>query len=547
MNKKEKTLAFISLAIACFLTVLDATIVNVSLPSMAEYFNTDITGISWVSTAYLIPFSALLINFSKLADIFGRKKLFVIGLLVFGISSMLCGLSTSLSMIIIFRVVQGIGAAILTPLAIPLGIEIFGKDAMSKLAVIVGMIISISAASGPILGGILNEFLGFKSIFYVNIPFIIISLLFGILYLKESYDKTIEKSIDIIGSLLISYGIGALTFFLVKGNDYGWTSSKIMTLIITSVVSLIAFVLYELKSKNPMIEFKLFKTKSFTSSVIIIGVVFFAYMPISYLMNFYLENQLGYSVLKSGAIIGIISGVSFFMSPVFGLIAIKFGSRVTSALAILLVSLGDFMFFFMNSSNNLNIIYSSFILVGIGLGATTPLYQSAFEEISENKNGIASGILNSFRQLTACIAIALVSTLSSHYSSQAIDNTKSRIIDNINSNQILEEQVKDIINNKISSSNSTENKSFSKEAVDELILAQEQPLLASASDTTKMMIQKKFSVQANEIYKILDEATIIKNDESNKVYNKSFLITSLIALLGLIAVPFNKKKIKTSI
>ena len=122
MNKKEKTLAFISLAIACFLTVLDATIVNVSLPSMAEYFNTDITGISWVSTAYLIPFSALLINFSKLADIFGRKKLFVIGLLVFGISSMLCGLSTSLSMIIIFRIIQGIGAAILTPLAIPLGI-----------------------------------------------------------------------------------------------------------------------------------------------------------------------------------------------------------------------------------------------------------------------------------------------------------------------------------------------------------------------------------------------------------------------------------------
>jgi hypothetical protein len=296
-----------------------------------------------------------------------------------------------------------------------------------------------------------------------------------------------------------------------------------------------------------MIEFKLFKTKTFTSSVIIIGVVFFAYMPISYLMNFYLENQLGYSVLKAGSIIGIISGISFFMAPIFGLISKKFGARVPSALGIVLISLGNFMFFFMNSSNNLKIIYSSFILVGIGLGATTPLYQSAFEEISENKNGIASGILNSFRQLTACLAIALVSTLSSHYTAQAIDNTKARIIDNINSNQVLEEQVKDIINSKILSSNSTETRSFSKEAVDELILAQEQPLLASASDTTKMIIQKKFSVQANEIYKILDEATIIKNDESNKVYNKSFLITSLIALLGLIAVPFNKKKIKTSI
>ena len=544
MNKKEKILAFTSLAIACFLTVLDATIVNVSLPSMAQYFNTDITGISWVSTAYLIPFSALLINFSNLADIFGRKKLFVIGLLIFGISSILCGLSNSLTTIILFRILQGVGAAILTPLAIPLGIELFGKQAMSKLAIIVGMIISISAASGPILGGLLNELFGFKAIFYVNIPFIIISLLFGIMYLKESYDKTIEKKIDMLGSLLISYGIGALTFFLVKGNDYGWTSSKIITLIVTSAISLIAFVIYELKSKNPMIEFKLFKIKTFTSSVIIIGVVFFAYMPISYLMNFYLENQLGYSVLKAGATIGIISVISFFMAPIFGLISKKFGAIIPSMIGILLVSLGDFMFFFMNSSNNLKIIYSSFILVGIGLGAITPLYQSAFEEISENKNGIASGILNSFRQLTACIAIALVSTLSSHYSAQAIDNTKTRIIDNINSNQVLEQPVKSAINNKVSDINSSSNKSLSKDNITALIQEEEKTVLASVSNEMKGTVQKKFETQVKEIYKMLDESTIIKDDESNKVYNKCFLITSIIAILGLLAVPFNNKKSK---
>ena len=113
MNKKQKILAFISLSIACFLTVLDGTIVNVSLPTMADYFKTDIIGISWISTAYLIPFSALLINFSKIADIYGRKRLYIIGLLIFGSSSIFCGLSISLPMIIIFRITQGIGAAIL--------------------------------------------------------------------------------------------------------------------------------------------------------------------------------------------------------------------------------------------------------------------------------------------------------------------------------------------------------------------------------------------------------------------------------------------------
>ncbi|GEP63669.1 hypothetical protein CBE01nite_14370 [Clostridium beijerinckii] len=542
MNKKQKVLAFISLAIACFLTVLDSTIVNVSLPSMADYFNTDITGISWVSTAYLIPFSALLINFSKIADIFGRKKLFIIGLIVFGISSILCGLSTSLSMIIIFRIMQGIGAAILAPLAIPLGIELFGKDAMSKLAIVIGMTISIAAASGPVVGGILNEAFGFKAIFYVNVPFIIISLIFGAQCLTECYDRTIEKRIDFIGSILLAYGIGALTFFLVKGSSYGWGSTKIVTLIITSAISIIAFLIYELRSKNPMIEFKLFKIRSFTSSIIIVGVIFFAYMPISYLMNFYLENQLGYSVLKSGLILGIVSGVSFLTSPIFGIISKKYGARVISLLAIIFVSLGDLMFVFMNSSNNMKIIYGSFIVVGLGVASTSPLYKSAFDEVSKDKNGMASGILNSFRQLTACLAIALVSTLSSYYTTQAIDNSKSRIIELVNNNTILEDQVKSTVVDKIKTANSSKNTSFSKDMVDKLIKDKENIVLASVPDKMKPSIEENFNTQTKEIHKVLDDMAVIKNDESNKVYNKCFLLTAVIAILGLAAVPFNKMK-----
>ncbi|NOW90473.1 EmrB/QacA subfamily drug resistance transporter [Clostridium beijerinckii] len=542
MNKKQKVLAFISLAIACFLTVLDSTIVNVSLPSMADYFNTDITGISWVSTAYLIPFSALLINFSKIADIFGRKKLFIIGLIVFGISSIRCGLSTSLSMIIIFRIMQGIGAAILAPLAIPLGIELFGKDAMSKLAIVIGMTISIAAASGPVVGGILNEAFGFKAIFYVNVPFIIISLIFGAQCLTECYDRTIEKRIDFIGSILLTYGIGALTFFLVKGSTYGWGSTKIVTLIITSAISIIAFLIYELRSKNPMIEFKLFKIRSFTSSIIIVGVIFFAYMPISYLMNFYLENQLGYSVLKSGLILGIVSGVSFLTSPIFGIISKKYGARVISLLAIIFVSLGDFMFVFMNSSNNMKIIYGSFIVVGLGVASTSPLYKSAFDEVSKDKNGMASGILNSFRQLTACLAIALVSTLSSYYTTQAIDNSKRRIIELVNNNTVLEDQVKSTIIDKMKTADTSKNTSFSKDMVDKLIKDKEDTVLASVPDKMKPSIEENFNTQTKEIHKVLDDMTVIKNDESNKVYNKCFLLTAVIAILGLAAVPFNKMK-----
>ena len=544
MKKNQKVLAFIAFAIACFLTVLDGTIVNVSLPTMAKYFGTDLAGISWVSTAYLIPFSSLILNFSKIADIFGRKKLFIIGLIVFGLASICCGLSTTLPMMITFRIIQGLGAAILTPLAIPLAIEIYGYEGMAKLSILLGMIISLAAASGPVIGGILNEVFGFKAIFYVNIPFILIALILGIKYARECYDKTIEKKIDVLGSVLLTYGLGALTFLLVKGNDYGWSSNKIILLIITSLTAIVIFLVYENKIKNPMIDFKLFKTKSFTSSIILISVIFFAYMPIAYLMNFYLENQLGFTVLKSGLILGIISAVAFVMSPIFGLISKKTSVRVTSFLAIIFVASGDLMFMFLNSGNSMKIIYTSFVIVGLGMGATAPLYQSAFEEISLDKNGNASGILNSLRQLTACIAIALVATLSTHYTTVAIDNTKNQIINNINNNKVLEQQIKDTIYSEIKTSKADSATGFSKEMVHNLMQKQEKIVLATVPTNAKIVVANKFALQEKEIFKIVDEGKIIKDNESNKVYIKCFLITGIIAAFGLIAAPFNTKKKK---
>ncbi|WP_234121297.1 MFS transporter [Clostridium hydrogenum] len=547
MKKSQKILAFISIAIACFLTVLDSTIVNVSLPSMAAYFNTDTTGISWVSTAYLIAFSSLLINFSKIADIYGRKKLFLIGLVLFGMASIFCGLANSLNTLIIFRIIQGVGAAILTPLSIPLGIEIFGKKAMGKLAVIVGMTISISAASGPVIGGILNEYFNYRAIFYVNTPFVIIAFILGALYVKECYDETIEKKIDFMGCILLAVGLGTLTFSLVKGNDYGWNSTKIIAMFIISAAAIIAFVIYEMKIKNPMIEFSLFKVKSFTASIILIAVFFFAYMPVAYLLNFYFENTLGYSVLKAGLMMGIPSVAALISAPLLPLIAKNISDRVVSFVSILIVAFGNLMFAFMNKENHMTIIITSFILLGIGVRITTSLYQTAYEEISKDKNAMASGIQNSLRQLCACIAIALVSTLSSNFTTTAIQNTKDRISAEINKSTVLEAQVKTSFNDKIKASNSKNSTGFSKAAVHSIFLSNEVSVLKSVPDKMKNTVIKNFKVQEKEVDKIIDDGSKIKEEESYKVYNKCFLITGIIAMLGFIAVPFNKKRERSKV
>lgn len=544
MKLSKKALAFIAIDIACFLTVLDSTIVNVSLPNMASYFKTNATGISWVSTAYLIAFSSLLINFSKIADIYGRKKLFLSGLILFGLSSILCGLADSLPLLIACRVMQGVGAAILTPLSIPLGIELYGKQAMAKLSVIVGMTISISAASGPVLGGILNQFYSYRAIFYVNIPFVVIALLFGALYINESYDDTIIRKIDFIGCGLLATSLGTLTFLLVKGNDYGWISGRIMALIGISTVSAAVFILYEGRIDNPMIEFGLFKFRTFSASIILIAVYFFAYMPVSYLLNFYFENTLGYTVLKAGLMMGIPSVTALVAAPLMPIFYKKLSTQAISLLSILIAVSGNLLFVFMNRENHMLLICISLVLLGLGVRITTVLYQTTYEEVPMEKNGIASGIQNSLRQLSACIAIALVATLSSKFTALALQNTKAQVIQEVNGSRVLTQEVKSsfVTAVKRMQGGGGANKGITRESIRKMFVSAEKKVPIEMSVKVKLAIHQKMLVQQKEADRILGNAESIKETESYRVYNKCFLTTGLTALLGLLAVPFNKRK-----
>jgi EmrB/QacA subfamily drug resistance transporter len=509
---------------------------------MAKYFNTTTTGISWVSTAYLIAFSSLLINFSKIADIFGRKKLFLIGLFLFGISSALCGLAPNLPLLIAFRILQGIGAAILTPLSIPLGIELYGKQALGKLSVIVGLTISISAASGPVIGGILNEFFNYRAIFYVNIPFVILSFILAVLYVIECYDETIEKKIDLLGSILLFVSLGSLTFLLVKGNEYGWKSQQIVMLICLFLISSILFVIVELKTKNPMIEFKLFQVKSYTSSIVLIAVFFYAYMPISYLINFFFENTLGYSVLKTGLLMGIPSLTALLSTPLMPLLSKRVSAKTISFISIGIAAIANLMLASMNRFNYMPIICIAFVIMGVGVRITTILYQTAYEEIEKDKNGIASGIQNSLRQLTACIAIALVSTLSTHYTDLATMNTKTEMIREINGSEVLDQTIKSAVVSAVSNSSGSVTLEDSLQKIHSLMVQKEQSVLSTLSSAQQDNIKKSFEAQENALDSIFTHTAEVKLEESYKVYNKCFSITGILALLGMLAVPFNHKK-----
>ena len=269
MTKSRRILGFIGLILAMFMGALDATIVNIALPDIMENLNTGLTDTSWVATIYVLAMAVFIIPASKLADIYGRKLVMLIGVVIFGTFSFACMTADSLFLLIIFRLLQGIGGAILTPIVLPMGIELFGKENTSRITAIMGAFSALAAAGGPVIGGLIIHWTTYHWIFGINVPIAIFAFLMILVGAKESYDLTITKNIDWLGMIFLTCTLGGLTFGLLKGREYGWVSQTIIASFVISVIGLFLFILTERRVKSPIIELKLFKESTFTSSSII--------------------------------------------------------------------------------------------------------------------------------------------------------------------------------------------------------------------------------------------------------------------------------------
>ena len=269
MTKSRRILGFIGLILAMFMGALDATIVNIALPDIMENLNTGLTDTSWVATIYVLAMAVFIIPASKLADIYGRKLVMLIGVVIFGTFSFACMTADSLFLLIIFRLLQGIGGAILTPIVLPMGIELVGKENTSRITAIMGAFSALAAAGGPVIGGLIIHWTTYHWIFGINVPIAIFAFLMILVGTKESYDLTITKNIDWLGMIFLTCTLGGLTFGLLKGREYGWVSQTIIASFVISVIGLFLFILTERRVKSPIIELKLFKESTFTSSSII--------------------------------------------------------------------------------------------------------------------------------------------------------------------------------------------------------------------------------------------------------------------------------------
>lgn len=458
MSKIKKSFGFIGLVPAMFMGALDATIVNIALPDIMKDLNTSLTDTSWVATIYVLAMAVFIITASKLADLYGRRLVMLIGVTLFGVFSFACMTANSLSLLIVFRFFQGIGGAILTPIVLPMGIALFGKSSTSKVTAIMGAFSALAAAGGPVIGGLIIHLTTYHWIFGINVPMAILAFLLILWGNEESYDFSIAKEIDWLGMLFLTCTLGGLTFGLLEGREYGWTSAVILLSFVISLIGLILLIVVEGKVKSPIIELSLFKEKTFTASSIIYMIFGLAIIVPSLILNYFLQNVRNYSALHSAYLI-----VPASLAIVVGMpLATKMYQKLTAKLLIcigmFITAGGLFMLSLVQYATSKSIIICCNVVIGLGLGFMAMALTASVKYLPVTKAGIGSGIVNASRYIGQAIGMALLITILNANINTAKDNIRHDAyvqIDKHNLSSSVKKVAKTEIKQTFKSSNST--------------------------------------------------------------------------------------------
>lgn len=537
MNKQKKILGFIGLTIAMFMGILDSTIINIALPDITAYFHANLNDSSWISTIYVLGLAVFMITASKLADQFGRKKVMMTGLVIFGISSAVCGLSTNLLFLIVTRLFQAIGGAIIMPVVIPMGIELFGKESMRKIAGIMGAVTAIAAAGGPPIGGLLIARFSWQAIFYVNIPFALIAVLLIALYTKESYDNSVSKRIDWIGMILLTASIFFLTFALLKGNDYGWNTAVIIGMFIGSFVTLVLFILAESKIKHPMIELGLFKEHTFTSSTVCYLMTGFGISGPIIILNYFLQNVLGYEALHAAYIVMSVSLTVIISMPLGNLIAGRVGAKPVNFLGLIFLAVGTYLLYLIRVDTPQYVMVIDLVVCGFGFGFTCQSIISAIQHLPDEKSGIGSGIVNAARQLGTCIGIALLVSILNTNMINAKTEIKTSAIETVQQ-AAVPDAVKSVMLTDIEEMLNGENSTTAQQELTNKLQGDIQAAMQtgnSVSNTAQVKLR-------TEILRVMAQLTNEKDNKIADAFDKTFLLAAIIILITSVFGLFTDKK-----
>lgn len=403
------------MALGIFLCMLDTTVMNIALPAIQTGLHTDLRTLQWALNVYTITFAALTIPLGRIADQIGRHKVYVVGLILFFIGSLLSATSSTVALLIAGREVQSIGAAIVFPASMTIGINTVELDKRNQPVVVLGITQGLAAAFGPTIGGLITQFWGWRGIFYVNIPLVLLAIVMCVYLLPMRKEKVVRAKIDVIGMLLAIATLFSLTLALVQGSDWGWTNSKIIFLFISFAVSFGLFIWRESSTSDPMIRLDLFKYRHFTGAVVVtvLSGIFFVGMMV--LMPSFFTKVQGYTELEAALMITPASVMVFLLSPISGLLLKKVGSRLLIATGLFLLAVGYVVISVMNPN-----LYWQFavacILIGAGYGIIIgPITVLSAGDFTGELLTASQSVTGVFRQIGTVLAVAIfVSALSTN-------------------------------------------------------------------------------------------------------------------------------------
>jgi len=404
MGRKWWTL--VAVCTATFMLLLDITIVNVALPAIQRALDASFSDLQWVVDAYALGLATCVLTAGALADLFGRKRLFVIGVILFTIASALCGVANDALFLIVARGVQGIGGAIMFATALALlSQEFHGKERGTAFG-LWGATIGAAVAIGPLAGGVLTSWLSWRWIFLVNIPIGAAAVVLSVRQLRESSDPE-HGRLDPIGLVTLTGGLFALILALIEGNQRGWSSTFILSLLAVAVLLLLAFIASQAVERNGMVDLTLFRRPAFVGAQTTAFAISASMFAMFLYLTLYLQNILGLSPLQTGLRFLPLSIVSFFAAPIAGRLSTRVPIRILLATGLALNAVAMWLMSRVSASSDWTVLLPGFIVGGIGIGlVNAPLASTAVSTVRQERAGMASGINNTFRQIGIATGIA---------------------------------------------------------------------------------------------------------------------------------------------
>ena len=417
-NRKWWTLAALSFAL--FMIMLDNTVENVALPSIQRDLGIGISELEWIVTAYALSFAVFLLTGGKLADRYGRRRIFVIGLIVFTVSSLACGLAGGAGLLIGARTVQGVGAALMMPATLSIISAVFPASERGAAIGIWAGVSAMALAIGPLVGGVLAEKANWNWIFFINVPVGTLGIVAAFILVPESRDMSAVQRLDLPGLITSAVAVFALTYALIEANTYGWTSARILTLFALFALSLAAFVALELRQRAPMLDLALFKNGTFAGANTVALMVSLAMFGVFFFISLFMQNILGYSAIKAGAVFLPMTILIILVAPLAGILSDRLGSRWLMAAGMTLVAGSLLVFAQLDTSSGFWDILPGLLIGGVGMALTmSPMTSATLSAVSVDKAGVASGVLNTFRQVGGSLGIAILGAILASYVSVA--------------------------------------------------------------------------------------------------------------------------------